>query len=351
MIANRLGLLGAGVAVAALAIALPAFLLSLTAPAPVSAQTATETTVWSGTLTVRALEGRPGVDEGVGCDSAADEEEHHCAPGQSLTANLFTYEGGNDRIEGARILYGNLRLTFAAVITDLYRSTLTLYVDGQAFPLSDATIREHAVFGVGRGAVWLNTDLSWSPGDTVELRLTTNICDITTDVSGEQITVTWNPYRTSQGGATLSRNYAQHGYGIGGADNSAGTITATVPFRWVAGGSHDGAPAGAGTHPHHDSSARGYTREAVIAYVKENTQYSGSFWYVTGPDDRTRVPEPGRNEGRLSPGEVLNILGAGGEERVNVQVRLWGNDKCSNGSFAVPVTRQTQPIPEASGGM
>ena len=38
MFANRLGVLGAGVVVAALAIALPAFLLSLTAPTPASAQ-------------------------------------------------------------------------------------------------------------------------------------------------------------------------------------------------------------------------------------------------------------------------------------------------------------------------
>ena len=68
----------------------------------------TDVAIWSATLTVGDLLG----EEGDVCDSTASQEELHCDPGQLLTSNSFKYMGTEDRIVGARVLYGNLRLTF-----------------------------------------------------------------------------------------------------------------------------------------------------------------------------------------------------------------------------------------------
>ena len=303
-------------------------------PQPASGQM-TDVEVWSATLTVADLMG----EEGDGCDSTASQEELHCVPGQLLTSNSFKYMGTEDRIVGARVLYGNLRLTFYSPIDDFYLKTLTLHVDGQAYPLSDATVRRHALAGVNRGAVWFNTGLSWAPGDTVDLKLTTNICDITQEVNGEQITITWNPIRTRAGSLWLYRNLVQGEYAFARADLDAGTITASAPFVWTAGGWHSNAPRREGsTYPHHDSLAEGTTREDVIKYVRDNSEkYSEPKWWVRKPD--------GSDTDDLTPSRAINILGAGGEERVTIHVRLWGFETCSNGAYTIPVTRQTEAIP------
>ncbi len=315
-------------AVMALVTLLPVSLL-LAGPQPASAQL-TEVAIWSATLTAGDLMG----EKGDGCDSTASQEELHCVPGQLLTSNSFKYMGTEDRIVGVRVLYGNLRLTFYSPIDEFYLETLTLHVDGQAYALSDATVRRHALAGVNRGAVWFNTGLNWAPGDTVDLRLTTSICDVTKEVSGEDITITWNPIRTRAGSLWLYRNLVQGEYGFARADLDAGTITASAPFVWTAGG----------TAPYHDSSAAGTSREDVIKYVKEkNPEDSEERWWVRGPDTSDTAG--------LSRNGALRLLGAGGEERVNVQVRLWGSETCSNGGFTIPVTRQTQPIPGATGGL
>ena len=295
-------------------------------PQPASGQM-TNVTIWSATLTVADLPG----EHGDGCDSYLSQEELHCVPGQLLTSNSFKYMGTEDEIVGVRVLYGNLRFTFYEPIEELDRSTLTLHVDGVEYPLSDATVRRHALAGVNRGAVWFNTGLNWSPGDTVDLKLTTNICDITQEVNGEEITITWNPNRTQAGSVWLYRNLVQGEYGFARADMEEGTITASAPFVWIAGGFHSNAPI-------HNSKAEGASREAVIEYVKDNAQqYSEPKWWVRKPDSS--------DTDDLTPSRAINILGASGEERVTIHVRLWGFETCSNGAYTIPVTRQTEPIP------
>ena len=78
----------------------------------------------------------------------------------------------------------------------------------------------------------------------------------------------------------------------------------------------------------------------MIKYVRDNSQqYSEPKWWVRGPED-----DSARND--LTPSRAINILGAGGEERVNVQVVLWGSETCSNGGpYTIPITRDTEPIP------
>ncbi len=309
-------------------------------PQPASGQM-TNVAIWSATLTVGDLMG----EEGDGCDSTASQEELHCVPGQLFTSNSFKYMGTEDRIVGARVLYGNLRLTFYSPLDELYLKTLTLHVDGVAYSLSDATVRRHALAGVNRGAVWFNTGLNWAPGETVDLKLTTSICDITQEVNGEQITITWNPIRTRAGSLWLYRNLVQGEYGFARADLDAGTITASAPFVWTAGGWHSSAPTPSGsTYPRHDSLAAGTSREEVIQYVRDNSeQYSEPKWWVRGPD--------GSSTSGLTPTRAISILGAGGEERVTIHVRLWGFETCSNGAYTIPVTRQTQLIQGTSGGL
>ena len=294
----------------------------------------TDVAIWSATLTVGDLMG----EEGDGCDSTASQEELHCVPGQLLTSNSFKYMGTEDRIVGARVLYGNLRLTFYSPLDEFYLKTLTLHVDGVAYSLSDATVRRHALAGVNRGAVWFNTNLNWAPGDTVDLKLTTSICDVTQEVNGEQITITWNPIRTRAGSLWLYRNLVQGEYAFARADLDAGMITTSAPFVWTAGGWHSNAPTPEGsTYPRHDSLAEGTSREEVIKYVRDNPQYSEPKWWVIGPD--------GSSRNDLTPSRAINILGAGGEERVTIHVRLWGFETCSNGAYTIPVTRDTEPIP------
>ena len=98
-------------------------------PQPASGQM-TNVEVWSATLTVADLTG----EHGDGCDSFMSQEELHCVPGQLLTNNSFKYMGTEDRIVGARVLYGNLRLTFYSPIDEFYLKTLTLHVDGRRTP-------------------------------------------------------------------------------------------------------------------------------------------------------------------------------------------------------------------------
>ncbi len=304
-------------------------------PQPASGQM-TDVEVWSATLTVADLPG----EHGDGCDSYLSQEELHCVPGQLLTSNSFKYMGTEDRIVGVRVLYGNLRLTFYEPIEELDLSTLTLHVDGQAYPLSDATVRAHASATVYSAAVWFNTGLSWAPDDTVDLKLTTSLCDIKQEVNDEEITITWNPNRTQAGSAWLYRNLVQGEYGFARADMDEGTITASAPFVWIAGGFHSNAPTPSGeTDPRHDSLAAGTSREDVIKYVRDNSQdYSEPNWYVRAPDESTTSG--------LTPSRAINVLGAGGEERVTIQAVLWGSETCANGGpYAIPFTRQTEPIP------
>ena len=110
------------------------------------------TEVWSGTMTVAEIGG--GVLGVLSGTSGA------------LTSDSFTYDGGNYQLASiVRLDNGGLRLSLATAIPESLKSALTLHVGNQQFALADATID-------GRFAAWANSGLSWSAGDTVQLRLT-----------------------------------------------------------------------------------------------------------------------------------------------------------------------------------
>ena len=95
----------------------------------------------------------------------------------------------------------------------------------------------------------------------MDLKLTTSLCDITTATNDEEITIAWNPNRTQAGSVWLYRNLVQGEYGFARADMDEGTITASAPFVWIAGGFHSNAPTPPGsTNPSHDSLAAGTSR-------------------------------------------------------------------------------------------
>ena len=84
-----------------------------------------------------------------------------------LTDDDFRLAGVDYAIVGLGSVGGGLDLGLDKVIPAHIKSSGTLYVDGSAFRLADASLG-----GSNKVATWANIGLSWSAGDTVQLRLT-----------------------------------------------------------------------------------------------------------------------------------------------------------------------------------
>ena len=112
--------------------------------------------VWSSTLTPTALSGG-----GLGCEPGAQT----VCDSSRLTDTSFTTAGGTDYTVTVLKDAANGELSFSTntAMNDELRA-LSLYVDGQEFPLSSATVSR-------RSAVWTGADLSWASGTTVSLVL------------------------------------------------------------------------------------------------------------------------------------------------------------------------------------
>ena len=117
------------------------------------------TEVWSATLTVNDLGNNQ-----FGCDPAGNTE-NQCNPSASLTDNDFTHGGASYTITVIRVFNNQLVFQTNNAVPDSARSALTLHVDNAQFPLTDATTS-------GNNIVLSNTGLSWSIGDTIQVRLT-----------------------------------------------------------------------------------------------------------------------------------------------------------------------------------
>ena len=112
--------------------------------------------LWSATLTVQLLQGAT-----VGCGPAAP-----CA--SALSEDEFTYLGRSHRVKLVSRTSSLLSFDLGGTIPDTLYRHATLYVDGTPFPLSNA---ERASNSIANDRVFWNSSISWTQGDTVELRL------------------------------------------------------------------------------------------------------------------------------------------------------------------------------------
>ena len=121
---------------------------------PVAAEA--QTTVWSGTLTVRDSSGLLGCSNGFGGS--------HCSV--YLSPDEFTHDSTTYAIKTLWVrTTGRLELYFVQDLTTATHA-LTLNLDGTAFAFEDAD------GAATTGAYWNNSGLSWTVGDTVSATLT-----------------------------------------------------------------------------------------------------------------------------------------------------------------------------------
>ena len=144
-----------------LALAAVLALLALTL-LPTTAQAQTVTEVWSETLPVKDAE-----DDDIGCHNGVTDTTARCS--NSLTDDTFEYDNTNYSVtqlylrphDAQRSLVLTLNTTpTAATIADL-----TLNVDGEPFPLSNASL-------TGSSFSWANSGLTWTIGTDVTVTLT-----------------------------------------------------------------------------------------------------------------------------------------------------------------------------------
>ena len=91
----------------------------------------------------------------------------HCIPSELLTDNDFTYGGTTYTITGLRLVpqTNTLVLRLNNPISDSLKSALTLHVGNSQFAFAEASVSSILA--------WSNPGLSWSAGDTVQVKLTT----------------------------------------------------------------------------------------------------------------------------------------------------------------------------------
>ena len=116
--------------------------------------------VWCATLTVQNLSG------GRGC--ANSQSGNRCTNTSTLTEDEFRHDGTDYDVTSISVASnGDLKLWLAPDPTAPTR-TLVLVVDGERFALANS---EGETSGSRTGRRWDSSGLSWSTGDTVELRL------------------------------------------------------------------------------------------------------------------------------------------------------------------------------------
>ena len=116
------------------------------------------TDVWCATLTVQSLS-----DGAFGCATSQSGKE--CSA--HLTEDEFTHDSTDYEVSGLQLIAdGELRL-FLAPPNDLTTASqsLVLLVGSERFPFAHADTKEE------RGRYWINSGLSWSSGDSVDVRL------------------------------------------------------------------------------------------------------------------------------------------------------------------------------------
>ena len=181
--------------------------LWLFAPTPAEAQT-----VWSATLTVQDLSGGF-----LGCDndkpSALD-----CDNSNVLTDDDFSYGGANYKIIRLHHHSTGLQLALNKAYTDGMKTALTLNVGSNiSLPLANASY-SRSIHVDNDTALWSNSGVSWSAGNTVTVTLTEGQQSQSSDAKLSGLTASSS---TSAGGTFSSLN-------IGTFSSTTTSYTATV---------------------------------------------------------------------------------------------------------------------------
>ena len=179
---------------------------------PVAAEA--QTTVWSGTLTVRSSVGLLGCSNGY--------SGNHCSV--HLSPNEFTYDNTNYEITTLWVRTGRLELSLDRDLTTASQA-LTLNLDGTAFAFEDADLKN------ATGRFWNNSGLSWTVGETVSATLTFTALVSTTGqgnsgaarADSDEIA---QPFGT--GSNTAGYDLESIVLSLGNAPTGTGTLTVTV---------------------------------------------------------------------------------------------------------------------------
>ena len=126
---------------------------------PASAYHGQVTEVWSGTVTVPTTGST--LCNNVGGAQLA------CSSTSVLTDDDFTYAGVDYTFRFISVSSGTFSVVLDKATPAAIRSTGTFYVDGSPFKFADAAFQNSY-----KTAQWPNINLSWTAGDTVQLRLT-----------------------------------------------------------------------------------------------------------------------------------------------------------------------------------
>ena len=124
------------------------------------AQTDVNVEIWSATLTPAELAGAYGWDR------------HGAFSGDALSDDDFTYDGDTYTFKEISADSNDLRILFffggaGDIATEATREELTLYIDGTAYKLEDATY-----ISSDRQVRWTSNVPDWSSASTVALRIT-----------------------------------------------------------------------------------------------------------------------------------------------------------------------------------
>ena len=120
--------------------------------------------VWSATLTVGDTSG---FGASLGCETGVVGTS--CASASVLTDDDFT--SGNVVYDVIRVERFTQSGGLVLILNKAIPAGLTLYVGNVQFSIADASLSSNSGIANSR-AFWSNTGLSWSVGDTVQLRLT-----------------------------------------------------------------------------------------------------------------------------------------------------------------------------------
>ena len=191
------------------AVLLVFFAALLALPLQAQAQTCETGDIWCATMTVGQLSAA-GITYGYGYDSVNSQG--------SLSDDGFTYGSAMTAYTVRRIYITTssnppLRIEFSPSGEMVFDTDdFFLYIDGTAFPFSSAT------FISGDQFQWTDTGLSWSIGDTVEVRLV--------EQSGTAATGKPTISGTARVGQTLTADTS----GIADAD---GLTSVSYSYQWI----------------------------------------------------------------------------------------------------------------------